>query len=85
MTIKRKEKGEHTCPEVLIKLSELIKGLVTNTNYNLTILSVFTLLKYGQIVIGIYRDKFTQLDKCFRTGVRTWVSTHTHLTTDYRF
>ena len=31
---KRKEKGEHTCSEVLIKLSELIKGLSTNNNYN---------------------------------------------------
>ena len=53
LTIKRKEKGEHTCPEVLIKLSELIKGLSTNTNYNLAILSVFTVLKYGQIAISI--------------------------------
>jgi len=53
MTSKRKEKGEHTCPEVLIKMSEQIKGLLTNTNYNLTILSVFTVLKYGHIVIGI--------------------------------
>ena len=24
LTIKRKEKGEHTCPEALIKLSELV-------------------------------------------------------------
>ena len=53
LAIKRKEKGEHTCPEVSIKLSELIKGLSTNTNYNLAILSVFTVLKYGQIVIGM--------------------------------
>ena len=36
--------GEHTCPEVLFKLSELIKGLLTNTTYSLTIYSVFTVL-----------------------------------------
>ena len=44
--LKERKKGEHTCPEVLIKLSELIKGLSINTNYNLAIISVFTVFKY---------------------------------------
>ena len=50
LTIKRKEKGEHTCPEVLIKLSELIKRSLQFGN----IIIIDSLVNYGQIVIGIY-------------------------------
>ena len=49
LTIKRKEKGEHTCPEVLIKLSELIKRSLQFGK----IINSYSLIRYGQIVIGI--------------------------------
>ena len=73
MTIKRKEKGEHTCPEVLIKLSELIKGLSTNTNYNLAISSVFTVLKYGKILCRPIHSVWLMLqDMCENFGEDTY-------------
>ena len=44
LTLKRIEKGEHTCPEVLIRLGELIKRSVNKYNYNMAIFSIFTIL-----------------------------------------
>ena len=80
LTIKRKEKGEHTCPEVLIKLSELIKMSLQFGN----ITNIYSPIKYGQISIGIYwliHSVWSMLqDRCENLGE------HTHsLTTDYRF
>ena len=44
-----KGKGEHTFPEVLIKMSELIKRSVQFGN----IVNIYSLIKYGHIAIGI--------------------------------
>ena len=50
LTIKTKEKGKHTCSEVLIKLSELIKRSLQFGK----IINSYSLIRYGQIVIGIW-------------------------------
>ena len=54
LTIKRKGKVEHTCPEVLIKLSELIKRSVNKYLVQFGhIINLYSPIKYGQIAIGI--------------------------------
>ena len=78
--LKERKKGEHTCPEVLIKLSELIKGLSINTNYNLAIISVFTVFKYCN------RYVLTNSNSLINASGQVWETGREHsLTTDYRF
>ena len=78
--LKERKKGEHTCPEVLIKLSELIKGLSINTNYNLAIISVFTVFKYCN------RYVLTNSNSLINASGQVWELGREHSpTTDYRF
>ena len=64
LTIKRKEKGEHTCPEVLIKLSELIKRSLHFGNIIIIYFSTFFLVK--RVYLKIKTNNNEKIAEYFR-------------------